>query len=420
MLKVKHTLTLITILLICFRGYTQANIPIGTWRNHSPGRICTTIDKVGNKIFAASNSAFIVYNKEDNTIKNISKIDGLNDAGVSKIKYHEATGTLVIGYTNGNIDLMTADGVTNLNDIKRANIMGSKAINHIAFKGDFAYLSCAFGIVVLDLFKVEIKETYLNIGPNGTQIEVSSTTFKGDSIFIASSVGIMAGSTLPNYNLIDFNNWKTFNTSNGIPVNTVFKNIGTLNNMVYASTTLGEIYKSDGIQWVKDNSFSFPTATTINISTSNNALHFIHRNKIISLNTNDEKTEINNLNSVSDAYFESSTTQWLADAEGGIIKYEGENQTKIYPNSPYYNTAFRLRNFTDWTGAENIVVTTGGYDDGGTAKKIPNGIYLFRDGVWENFNSEMGNFPSGNDFECYIESDYNTEDSSLYVASWKG
>ncbi|MEY3450235.1 MAG: hypothetical protein RL711_60, partial [Bacteroidota bacterium] len=182
----------------------------------------------------------------------------------------------------------------------------------------------------------------------------------------------------------------------------------------------GEIYKSDGIQWVKDNSFSFPTATTINISASNSALHFIHRNKIISLNTNDEKTEINNLNSVSDAYFESSTTQWLADAEGGIIKYEGENQTKIYPNSPYYNTAFRLRNFTDWTGAENIVVTTGGYDDGGTAKKIPNGIYLFRDGVWENFNSEMGNFPSGNDFECYIESDYNTEDSSLYVASWKG
>ncbi len=420
MLKVKPTLSLLLILLICFNGYTQINIPIGTWRSHSPGRICTTIDKVGNKLFAASNSCFIVYNKEDNTVKNLSKIDGLNDAGVSKIKYHEATGTLVIGYANGNIDLMTEDGVTNLNDIKRSNIMGSKNINHIAFKGNLAYLSCAFGIVVVDLVKVEIKETYLNIGPNGTQIEVSSVTFKGDSIFIASAGGIMAGSTLPNYNLIDFNNWLTFKTANGIPANTVFKSIGTLNNRVYASTAVGAIYTTDGTQWVIDNSFIFPTATTINISFSNNTLQFIHRNKIISLNSNAEKTEINNLNSVYDAYFESATTQWLADSQGGIIKNEGENKTKIYPNSPYYNTAFRLRNFTDWNGIENIVVTTGGYDDGGTAKKIPNGIYIFRDGIWENFNSELGNFPSGNDFECYIESDYNTADSSLYVASWKG
>ena len=149
----KHVTTLVLLLFIYFISIAQTNIPIGTWRVHTPGRICKTIEKVNNKIYAASESSFIVFNKDDNTVKSLSKIDGLNDAGVSRLKCHASTSTLIVGYANGNIDLINDDVVTNLNDIKRSGIVGSKRINHIATKGNLAYLSCLFGIVVLDLQK---------------------------------------------------------------------------------------------------------------------------------------------------------------------------------------------------------------------------------------------------------------------------
>ena len=104
----------------------QVDIPIGTWRIHTPGRICKTIEKVGNKIYAGSESSFIVYNQDDNTVKSLSKIDGFNGSGISVLKYHQPTSTLIIGYIDGNIDLLNDDGtITNLNDIKRSSIVGS-------------------------------------------------------------------------------------------------------------------------------------------------------------------------------------------------------------------------------------------------------------------------------------------------------
>jgi hypothetical protein len=417
---VKHVTTLFLLLFIYFISIAQTNIPIGTWRVHTPGRICKTIEKVNNKIYAASENSFIVFNKDDNSVKSLSKIDGLNDAGVSRLKYHAATSTLIIGYTNGNIDLITEDVVTNLNDIKRSSIVGSKRINHIATKGNLAYLSCSFGIVVLDLQKIEIKETYANIGKNGIQIEVYASAFKGDSIFITTSEGIKAGSTLANYNLIDFGNWVSFGLSNGIPTNTTFQSIGAINNMVYATTNKGEVYNATGNQWTLDNTFSFPTQSTVNITFSDNKLRFVHPNKIISVDNNFNKTEIIDLGRGYDVFFESDQLLWLADIEKGIVKIDGVNKSNISPNSPYFNTAFRLKNYTDWSGTENIIVTTGGYDDNGNAKNIPNGIYIFRGGLWENYNSGLGNFPSSIFIENFIESDYSQLDSTLYISSWNG
>ena len=214
--------------------FSQVDIPIGTWRIHTPGRICKTIEKVGSKIYSASEISFIVYDQDDNTVKSLSKIDGFNSSGISVLKFHQPTSTLIVAYTDGNIDLLENDGtIINLNDIKRSSIIGSKQINHISFKGNVAYFSCTFGMVVIDLVKHEVKETYSNIGFNGSQLEVFSSVIKGDSLFIATSQGLKAGSTLSNFNLIDFNNWYSFDESDGIFSSTSFRSLGMINNVVY-------------------------------------------------------------------------------------------------------------------------------------------------------------------------------------------
>jgi hypothetical protein len=400
--------------------FAQTNIPIGTWRIHTPGRICKTIEKVGNKIYAASESSFIVYNKDDNSIKSLSKIDGFNGTKISKLKYHTATSTLIIAYTDGNIDLLNDGDITNLSDIFRANIIGPKKVNHITFKGNIAYLSCSFGIVVLDLLKLEIKETYSNIGVNGTQIEVHSAAFKGDSLFVATSNGIKVGLVQSNINLIDFNNWFSYTAASGLPSNLIFYSIGCINNVVYAINDKSVVYIFNGTEWSVDASFVFPTESKVNLVNTGGTLNFVHPSKVISLDVNAQKTEINNISSIYDIIIENSALTWLASSENGIIKIENGQSVNIAPNSPYFSSAFRLYNYVDWTGVENLVVTTGGYSANSSPIPSPYGIYIFREGLWENYNERLGNLAPSPNTENYIECEYNKNDSSLYISSFVG
>lgn len=417
--------SIISILYLTFISnilFAQVDIPIGTWRIHTPGRICKTIEKVGNKIYAGSESSFIVYNQDDNTVKSLSKIDGFNGSGVSVLRYHQPTSTLIIGYTDGNIDLLDEDGyITNLNDIKRSNIVGTKQINQVTFKGNLAYLSCTFGIVVIDLVKIEVKEAYSNIGFNGTQVEVYNSIFKGDSIFIATSQGLKTGSTLSNFNLIDFNNWYSFDINDNIPNGVVFKGIGIINNTIFATTSNSEVYKTTGFKWQKDSSFIFPSQTKISIRNSGNQLQFIHSSKIISIDDNFNKNEYSNESNVNDLIFENSNLMWLANSEQGIVKIENGSQKSVFStNSPYFKNAFRVKSYIDWDGLENMIVTTGGYDLSGNPKNSPFGIYIYRDGIWENYNTALGNYSNQEFLECNVQASYNSSDSSLYIASFNG
>ena len=121
------------------------------------------------------------YDKEDNSLNKLSKINGLSDINISSIKYLKSVNTLIIGYENGNIDLLQGDVITNMSDIKRnTTIIGSKAVNDIFLLDNTAYLACGFGIVVLDLNKTEIKETYL-IGSNRNE-NVAQVFIEGNDI----------------------------------------------------------------------------------------------------------------------------------------------------------------------------------------------------------------------------------------------
>ncbi|MBE0653653.1 MAG: hypothetical protein IH594_07630, partial [Bacteroidales bacterium] len=77
---------------------------------------------------------------------------------------------------------------------------------HIYFSENLAYLSCGFGIVVLDTERNEIKETYL-IGQEGGQLKINAvTTF--DGLLYAATDGGLYFADLNSINLSDFNNWK--------------------------------------------------------------------------------------------------------------------------------------------------------------------------------------------------------------------
>ena len=73
--------------------------------------------------------------------------------GIQKIDFSEENNTLVIAYSNTNIDLIKGNYIINMPDIINSNAITpeEKTITNILFIGEKLYLSCGFGIVVIDL-----------------------------------------------------------------------------------------------------------------------------------------------------------------------------------------------------------------------------------------------------------------------------
>ncbi len=123
-------------------------------------------------------------------MERFSKVSGLSDAGVGVTAYDPKSGSTVITYDNSNIDIVQEGKVYNISDIKVRSIEGSKSINHIYFHDSKAYLSCGFGIVVLDLNRKEIYDTYY-VGTNSAKIAVNNILINDTAIFAGTQTGLL-------------------------------------------------------------------------------------------------------------------------------------------------------------------------------------------------------------------------------------
>ncbi len=183
-----------------------AQLEVGKWRDHLSFSTLKQVVPAGERIYGVAAGGLFYYDTEDGTLNKMSKTTVLNDVGVSRVAYDDATGYLVVAYDNANLDLVKGDVVYNLSDIKRNEIPGSKQINNIRFYNGCAYLACGFGIVVVDLARHEIKETYY-IGTDGTYKNINDIAFRGSDIVAATDDGLMsADKDNPYLNIVT--NWQ--------------------------------------------------------------------------------------------------------------------------------------------------------------------------------------------------------------------
>ena len=200
---------------IAFASQAFAQIPTNSWRTHADYFNAKGVEVVEkNKVYCFSKNGFFYFDKTTNQSFTLSKLNDLSETNISQIRYNSDLKTLVIAYETGNLDLMSItseglpDKIQNIDFIKKSDaIQDSKAINQIEFRGDFAYLAADFGLVVLDVKKNEIKETYQNIGKNGTKVAVKQIAFSSDSIFVNTSGGILGAKFSPTTNLQFYGNW---------------------------------------------------------------------------------------------------------------------------------------------------------------------------------------------------------------------
>ena len=208
MFPYKRILFFICGLALTVAAFSQAP-PIGSWRMHVS--YAGTIDVVkGDKVYTATNQAVF---STDNALsfEYFNKLTGLSEASIAKLGWDNQTQQVVVAYTNSNIDVIKGGLVKNINDILRTG--GQKKINAIYCENGLAYLSTSIGVIVADLTKYEIKESWI-LGANGNTIEVFSITKDNNFWYAATSNGVYKTAT-SNTNLSDAKVWSLFycNTS---------------------------------------------------------------------------------------------------------------------------------------------------------------------------------------------------------------
>jgi Tfp pilus assembly protein FimT/outer membrane lipoprotein-sorting protein len=161
-------------------------------------------------VYVSTGSSIMIYNRNLAELKKLSRIQGLTETGISSIDWSEENKILVIAYSNTNLDLVKDHRVYNISDIARKYIPGKKVINRIRVNGGYAYLATSFGLVVTDLNRREIYDTW-KPGTGTDNPEVYDVAFSGGKIFAATERGVFAGD-LSNNGLSFYGNWTRVET----------------------------------------------------------------------------------------------------------------------------------------------------------------------------------------------------------------
>ncbi len=361
----KKNIISIIIVLAAFFAKAQESVMIGEWRGHFPynSMISVTSDEK-EKIYAASKFSLFSYDNTTGLIDIMSKINYLSDIGISCIEYNKPNSTLVIAYSNSNVDLLSKGKIINMNDIYRSNIIGNKTINNIFTKDKLAYLSCGFGIVVIDLVKHEIAETYY-IGENGKYVNVTDFTYMPDiKSFIASTDhGLYIAAE--DSNLSNYNNWHKITNMPNATSN--FCDIEYFNTKLFAAVK-SEVFNYDTLLVFNGNEWSY-----FNNIESTDEIEDIYANEAIivitnsyGINTYDKNFELINkywqyssgASLHSNAAIMVGDTCWIADNRNGLVKCIDPWKSQIImPTGPEVSQAFTLKKQGD-----KVFATPGGFN----------------------------------------------------------
>ena len=171
-----HGWMMITVLLfvICHLSFCPASAQIGTWHNYLAYNEVQDICEADDELYVLASNDLYSYNKSDQSITTYDKVNGLSDTYITHIKWNPKAQRLLIVYQNQNIDMMEkGGGVVNLSDLYQKSMTDDKTVNSIYVNEQYAFLACGFGIVKVDMERIEISESY-NLGTSITQVAISN------------------------------------------------------------------------------------------------------------------------------------------------------------------------------------------------------------------------------------------------------
>ncbi|MCU0389733.1 MAG: T9SS type A sorting domain-containing protein [Thermoflexibacter sp.] len=356
----------------------NTDIAVGTWRTHLTYHNAQSITESEKRVYVASANGLFFYDKIEKSLGILSKIDGLSDISFSKITYHNTLKILIITYQNGNIDLLNEEKneIINIRSILNSRFENKK-INHILLSGNTAYLSMPFGVAVLDLVRTEIRETYANIGLNGSTNVIYAGAIAKDSLFLASEQGFMVASLSPTTNRLDFRNWRFL----APPQRTNIRTMAARNTSIYLGINGNDIFEYNNGTFRSLNLKKGSIYT--DISAINNQIVISLENQISVLRPDNSIQNFTNPKIIRpfQSLIDANGKIWSADNALGLVTDTNGMFENTYPSGTYSPQSFRLRYFDN-----KIICLGGGYTNNYLPNNNLSGFYVFENGQWTNYN----------------------------------
>ena len=409
------------LLLLASTALAQQTAGYGDWQLHLPTNHPLGLADAGDRVYVRTENAFYFFDKKLNTTQVLSRRDGLNDVAVTALAYDSVSQQAVLGYHNGNLDILRADGsVRNLNDILRKTITGDKQINRISIGAGKALLSTTFGLVVVDLTKLEISDTYSNIGPGGALVNVFDATVANGYLYAATSAGLLRGAL--NSNLLDYRSWTQYlpvalsPTQQGyrFVVADAGKVYATAGNSVYVFTSAGA-GSWQQVAGTYSPEFRSLRASSIGvfIVDDNAGVRRIDHNGAVSTVVPPSAG-----NYLVDALRSKDGSYYVANYQLGLQRVRpgsGQLPEAFVANGPQSRLSFSL--LAD-ARTSIVDVFTGKYSERYDPNGGPTGFYEFANGQWTNITAEA--LPKLSDYPNPTSPvrGTRTPDGTLYVATY--
>ncbi len=398
-------------LLILISLMAEGQTPVGSWSDHL---IYNTADCVAvgtDEVFASTGSSIIIYNKLFAELKKMSRINGLTETGISTITWSEENKTLIIAYKSTNVDLLKNNIIYNIPDINRKYIPGKKEINRIRTSGKYAYMACSFGIVVTDLIKKEIYDTW-KPGTGSETNEVWDIAFGNGNVYAATDIGVYSAD-LSNPGLSYFGNWRLVNllpTPEGKYTSLIFSG-----NKLYAN--LSDPISGGDKVYIVDNastlfSFapgvynkSFDSAISGFTISSSGSIRYYDINGSLTKTISSYGWAVPN---ISQAIVDNGDI-WIADINSGLIR--GENMSEFLALTlpgPVSNNAFYI------TSSKGKTIICGGATDvswNNQGRPLQISIYE---------NSNWTSLPSGTIIDPLRALTDPDNNNHIFVSTWGG
>ncbi|WP_460996168.1 type IX secretion system anionic LPS delivery protein PorZ [Spirosoma harenae] len=318
--------------------YSSSLAQIGVWQTHFSYQSGQSVAVIGNKVYAATQNGFFYYDKVTKESTTLSKADGLSGVGISRILYLADQKRLLIAYQNGNLDFIAINDagepgqITNLNTIFSAsNLPTARGINHLNRIDNVLYLSTDFGIVVLDLARNEIRDTYFSLRSDGTPLPIYQTAATTDSLYALTGALTLGGTGrrlrairfATSVNIVDPANWRNV-TEPGQPLESIVANQGKLS----ATVNGVGIYERQSGRWTLTQSLANPIIRQFPFSQS-------------PILATDKAITLSGTGSFSGALLADprelivdGNTIWVADTKNGLLLGNAGQFTRIAPEGP--------------------------------------------------------------------------------------
>lgn len=405
---------LLSFLIFPFCAVAQNTFPaIGLWREHLPYQGTIDVTASDKKIYAATPFSFFSVDIATKEIERFSKVSGLSETGVSAINYDAASKKLFVAYNNSNVDVLNESGIHNVPDIKRSVISGDKNIYSIYPDNTRCYLSTGLGVIVLDVEKYEVKDSWF-IGAAGGYVKVNGFA-KTDNFFYAATEEGLKRTSIATQNPADFHAWQNLSGANGLPASSAKAVVLFQNRTIVVQND--SLFVENNGSW---NLFFANGWPVTSVNPSQNNLLLTQRKptgeaQVIVLDPSGAVQKILQQPGVISPKkaVAISNDYWIADLDGGLLHNTGSSFENYKLNSPQniVQGEMTVRNGVLWA-------TAGAVNSSWNYQYNPSGVFKLESGYWSAFN--LYNYPQLDSLLDFITVAVDPRDNTAWGGSFGG